>query len=349
MRTQHLFFYIAFFVLLSACGGNTTENETDSSESNADETTNETTTADEGRTPIADGVTELTFTEDDLAPGMYEGEIVTGRKWRDKNGVNIVVFTTKTIFEPWEGDDYADDMGDYTIHLKAYHYADSEEGWEQLRMIKDWNPEPCGSPPFAVEGEFYLESISLTDIDKDEYAEITFMYFFNCASEINPRLTKLMMLENGDKYAIRGNNYIENYYPDSGEKNIDASFNSAPAGFKDFASDLWEKYCKSNPNLSQNKGNSKTLLNAEYLSQHSWNLTSDASHLGKLVPQTFIFTEDGTLKYTIMEEDWIETEWDMKKYPTIICDLEGKLTYEEGLVYYYIADKNGTETILVYE
>ena len=56
-----------------------------------------------------------------------------------------------------------------------------------------------------------------------------------------------MLLENGEKYAIRGDEYIQEYYPESGKKEFDAEFKKAPASFKKHASKLWDKYCKVNP------------------------------------------------------------------------------------------------------
>ena len=179
-----------------------------------------------------------------------EGNFLYGKRWQDANGDNVLIFTLKEVFKKWDDPDAEDDMGEFTRYLKTYHYCSKDEKeYKLLRLIQDFNQNPCSSPPFLLEGDFYKESISITDLDKNNYGEATFMYYFNCASEINPRTVKLMLIENGEKYAIRGNEYIKPYYPDSGKKEFGKEFSTAPKQFRDHASKIWEKYCKSNPNL----------------------------------------------------------------------------------------------------
>jgi hypothetical protein len=178
-----------------------------------------------------------------------KGDFLYGKRWEDKNGDNVLIFTLKEVFKKWKDADY-EDMGDFTRYLKAYHFASADkQNYKLMRLIQDFNQNPCGSPPFLLEGDFYKESISITDLDEDNLGEATFMYYFNCASEINPRTVKLMLIEDGEKYAIRGNEYIKEYYPESGKKEFGSEFSKAPASFKSHASKVWEKYCKSNPNL----------------------------------------------------------------------------------------------------
>lgn len=199
---------------------------------------------------------ELNFVEAELGKVQkLEGKVEFGRKWQDKNGYNLLVFTRDQSFKQWP-DAEADDMGDYTGYLKAYHFAEQEGSMELVRLIKDFT-QPCSSPPFLLEYDFYKESVNITDLDNDGYGEVTFMYYMNCASEINPRITKLMMLENGEKYAIRGDQYVMPYYPKSGKKEFDPAFNNAPDIFRTYAGNLWEEFCKSNPDQAATKADAK--------------------------------------------------------------------------------------------
>lgn len=192
----------------------------------------------------------LTFDKEVLSKlNDVKGDFLYGKRWEDKNGDNVLVFTLKEVFKKWKDAEY-DDMGDFTRYLKVYHFAsEDKENYKLMRLIQDFNQNPCSSPPFLLEGDFYKESISITDLDGDNLGEATFMYYFNCASEINPRTVKLMLLEDGKKYAIRGNQYIKQFYPESGKKEFGKEFSSAPAEFKEHASKVWEKFCKSNPNV----------------------------------------------------------------------------------------------------
>lgn len=178
-----------------------------------------------------------------------KGDFLYGYRWQDTNGDNVLVFTVKEVFKKWK-DAEGPDMGDYTRYLKVYHFKSKDEKkYELVRLIQDFNQNPCSSPPFLLEGDFYKESIEITDLDGDNYGEVVFMYYFNCASEINPRTVKLMFIENGDKYAIRGDEYIKQFYPKSGKKEFGKEFNNAPKEFSSHASKVWEKFCKSNPDL----------------------------------------------------------------------------------------------------
>jgi len=172
-----------------------------------------------------------------------KGDFLYGYKWQDKMGVNLLIFTTQNNFAKWKDAEY-DDMGDNYRYLKAYHFAGTETNYSLVRLVQD-GAEPCSSPPFGLENEFYKNSISITDLNNNGYAEITFMYYMLCASELTPVPTKLMLLENGKKYAIRGNSYIPDYNM-GGDKKLD--FAGADRVLKEYAGETWDKFCTPKPN-----------------------------------------------------------------------------------------------------
>jgi len=226
-------------VMFFACKNETTNDENSSSD-NETEVTNDNANSDEP-------VVELEMLNFDPAivsklDGI-EGNFKYGYKWKDKAGYNLLIFTREEKFVPWPDAEY-DNMGDNFVYLKAYHFSGTEDNYSLVRLVQDGELEGCGNPPSRLDCDFFDESISITDLDKDGYAEATFMYYVLCASGITPVPTKLMMLENGEKYAIRGNSYLmEN--KEGGEKNID--FGDAPQILVDYASETWDKYCTSNP------------------------------------------------------------------------------------------------------
>ncbi len=173
-----------------------------------------------------------------------EGDLLYGYKWKDKAGYNLLIFTRETAFEPWEGEDIEADMGNNFVYLKAYHFAGTEDNYSLIKLVQDGELEGCGNPPFELECDFYEESISITDLDEDGYAEATFMYFVLCTSELIPVPTKLIMLENGEKYTIKGNSYIK-FFDTGGEKKVD--FANADKKLLDFANKTWEKFCMTKP------------------------------------------------------------------------------------------------------
>ncbi len=184
----------------------------------------------------------LTFEDKILTSlGKTEGDFYFGEKWQDANGYNVIVYTKSTTFVPWKDAD-GPDMGDYTAYLKAYHFKSSDEkNWEQVRLVQDFS-EPCGSPPFGLEFDFCIDNISITDENEDGYAEVIFAYHFQCASELSPKIMKLMMLENGEKYPIRGESYADyGFQITGGTTNIGEEFDNAPDGFEEFALKKWKE------------------------------------------------------------------------------------------------------------
>lgn len=162
----------------------------------------------------------------------YEGDLVRGEAFDDANGKNIVLFTRKE-----KETHYSEGPGNRSIYLYAYHFADKGDGFKNLTDIKDWEKD-CGLVNHA---EFRFNTLKVTDIDNDGFAEITFMYRLGCNSDPTPIPIKLMMLENGKKYAIRGTTRVEmgtEHF--GGEINVDPSFNNAPKEFLDFAKKIWK-------------------------------------------------------------------------------------------------------------
>lgn len=229
-------FIVAMF--LFACGGENTENNNTENENQNETTTNETSSN-------SKSFEMLNFDSGIMSEiSEIEGDLLYGYKWKDKAGINNLIFTKAEKFVKDSDPEYQD-FGDQYVYLKAYHYTGDAGNYKQVRMIQDWNQEPCSTPPFALDGDFIKESITFTDLNENGFAEATFMYSILCASEISPVPTKLMMLENGEKYAIRGNSYIREF-DTGGEKNID--FGKADQKLVEHASQLWDKYCTPNPN-----------------------------------------------------------------------------------------------------
>lgn len=240
MRRKAFLLLTVVSLILFSCGGNnnssqneneTTENETKSEEKIDSEKKN--------KNIVSDKFSELTFNANDIPNDLYLGELQFGKKWQDKNGTNVVVFTSAETFEQWK--DGEEGMGDFTINLKAYHFTSKDDKkWNEVRLVQDWNQEPCGSPPFALEVDFIKDQVSVTDINNDGYGEICFVYHMQCASELSTKTMKLMLLENGSKYPIRGQSYADyGFQIIGGDTNWGDEFTNAPSGFKDYAEEKW--------------------------------------------------------------------------------------------------------------
>ncbi len=165
----------------------------------------------------------LTFSDEqaiDPSTLAYDGEIAFTKSWQDDNGDNIALFTRKEE------------------EIFVYHYASKEGEDRLLRRIYDFEKD-C---EFDRTLEFLKNDILLTDLDNDKVGEISFAYRKACISDVSPKELKLLILENGDKYIIRGNTLIsfgEKSY--GGDKKVDASFDQAPERFLSHANQLWEE------------------------------------------------------------------------------------------------------------
>jgi len=196
------------------------------------------------RVQPADGEVDI-LNENPIVVQTSGNAFITGRRWQDANGDNLLVFT------------YFDEItshpsGDEAISRSLYveHFAQKEDGadYELIRKIQDFEKE-C-----ILENMLNLEekSVNVTNLDHDEFKEISFVYTLGCRSDLSTDPMKLMMLENGEKYAVRGNTrskYLltselgENAtFPESTDKTFDPSFEKAPTAFKEFANNLWNSH-----------------------------------------------------------------------------------------------------------
>ena len=159
----------------------------------------------------------------DLSKLEYDGKIVNKKIWQDANGENIALFTRK-------GNE-----------LFVYHYSISADIVKLLRKVYDFERD-CDYDLFL---EFIENSIGVTDLDENNYGEITFAYKKACISDVSPLDLKLLMLENGNKFIIRGLTVVNTGNEKiGGDKNIDASFEKAPDNFLSHANTIWESVNK---------------------------------------------------------------------------------------------------------
>lgn len=171
--------------------------------------------------------------EKGIAEVEIKGNIIDGKRWIDANGENIVFFSEQTILN-----NSKEGLGTSTRELHAYHYKQNESDYELIREVQDFTKN-CG---FENRARFMEESISVTDLDMNGVGEISFAYRLGCSSELSPDGLKLIMLENGKKYAIRGNTLAQ-FGPDEiygGEMNIDPSFEIAHESFLKHATEVFK-------------------------------------------------------------------------------------------------------------
>jgi hypothetical protein len=169
-----------------------------------------------------------------LAPGdvpkdiKLPGKVVKAIGFSDKNGENFVVFATQTVKKTEANSAY----------LTVEHVAHPNGVRKSLRTVRD-KDEDCDLDQTA---EFKDGALTVTDLDNDGIAEVTFAYAVSCKSDVSPDTLKLLMLENGDKYILRGSTRVGMKGDQAGgEYKVDPSFNAGPPGFLEHAKKQWAK------------------------------------------------------------------------------------------------------------
>jgi hypothetical protein len=216
--------------------GSKKEDKTEKSESVKEESK---TTTEEKKTVTRTEVSMLQFDKSDLPSEVkYTGAIVTGKRWTDKNGENILILT-KTDLKRVKAKQ--PDFEEYVneAELFGYQYVSSGGAYSLLWKINDLVKD-C---PFDLTLDFIPGSLSITDINDNGIAESTFLYKLSCRSDVSPSELKLIMHENDTKYALRGNMFIKvPGFSDGGSYKVDKAFDSAPDGFLDFAKSQWKEF-----------------------------------------------------------------------------------------------------------
>jgi hypothetical protein len=160
-----------------------------------------------------------------------KGELIDGLSWKDAAGENRVLFTMIPVEMKKDGSQSG--------ALYAYCFIKTATGWKKKWEVKD-RVDAC---EVDVTCEFFPGSFTITDNDRNNIGEVTFLYKLSCKGDVSPDEKKLIMYEGTNKYAIRGSTIL--HLPEEklgGDKRIDASFTKAAKPLLDFANSQWDKF-----------------------------------------------------------------------------------------------------------
>lgn len=244
MKTPILFVVVFSALLLFSCSkkettSNNNQNQTQQTQNNSSNQSSTNQSASGTQTGSNNNITMLEFDKKNIPASVkYKGNIVAGSRWKDKDGENLLIVTET---DPQSG--MKDDEEVSNKEIFAYCYLIENGNAALLWNINDFVKD-CA---FDLTAELIPNSITVTDLNNNGIAENTFLYKLSCKSDVSPDDFKLMMHEGNTKYAIRGTTQVSYevdgkpvYY--GGEGTPDASFNSAPQGFLQYAKAQWEKF-----------------------------------------------------------------------------------------------------------
>ncbi len=166
-----------------------------------------------------------------------KGKVISAFKWTDKLGENIFIATeTGEVISSRQNSDFVLKEA----HVYAYHYTVSGN---EVKLIKDLH-DYVSECEFDVDASFISETIQITDLDSDDTGEIWMMYKSSCLSDFSPSDLKLMMFQNAQKYAMRGETKIDwgDGTFDGGSYKLDDAFKASPEVFQNFAKSMWNNH-----------------------------------------------------------------------------------------------------------
>ena len=129
-----------------------------------------------------------------------KGKVQEVWKWNDNLGENILI---TSLIAPHD-EKSADGNEAQSAEIFAFHYAKKGGDYVQVWMMNDAEK----SCPVDITCDFIPGSTTVTDLDKDGIAETKVQYSVACRGDVSPATMKLIMYENGVKYALRGNMWL---------------------------------------------------------------------------------------------------------------------------------------------
>jgi hypothetical protein len=161
----------------------------------------------------------------------FKGKPVYAVRWTDSTGENLVVLSrliTESLNQGSNG------------NLFAYNFNILNNTTVEKWVVKD-HIEDCGVDMFL---KFLENKVSITDLDKDGKAEVWMIYKVSCQGDVSPVPMKIIMYEDGQKFAARGDTRVQFSAKDfmGGSYSFDAAFKKGPAVFRTYADKLWLKH-----------------------------------------------------------------------------------------------------------
>lgn len=165
----------------------------------------------------------------------HSGKINAAVTWDDASGKHYVITSLTGEFK--SSSSSSEDSRDSELY--AYHYVSFKDSTSMLWRVYDFVKD-C---PLDIQVSFIKNTLQVTDLNNDGIAEIWVMYKLACRGDIGPCDMKVIMYQDRQKFAMRGQNKVQitegEFY--GGEYKFDKAFIEGPAVFRDFAKKLWEK------------------------------------------------------------------------------------------------------------
>lgn len=165
----------------------------------------------------------------DLPDGVtVRGTFQSGVRFKDRNGTNYLLFGSSS-----------DQKRNSAMLFVEDWVVPAKGAPRNLLPVRDL-VEPCEMGD--VTATFHDAARTITDLDHDGTAEVTFAYELSCRSDVSPGTYKLLVLENGKKYILRGETTVN-----PGDGIMGGTFTADPveskwpAAFLRHAKEVWAR------------------------------------------------------------------------------------------------------------
>lgn len=159
------------------------------------------------------------------------GKVVGGKKWADRNGENTLILTESGAYE-------SDTQGkDAELHIYLYRGSNEKDSTlQQVWHIHDY----VSRCEFETVCSHIKNSLSVTDLDNDKQAELTFMYRIGCKGGQNASpQNKLIMQEGAQRHQFQAS---VNAIVEAGDDEIlFDSWTDMSAVLREFAEAKWRR------------------------------------------------------------------------------------------------------------
>jgi len=164
-----------------------------------------------------DKVEPTTLESDAFDEAGLPGQLRAIVGWRDRNGTNALVLTRESP------------KGRGAELLATHFNREGDASWTKIRDFRELVSD-CNDWRLTLEGR--TGTWSVTDLDNDGIGEATFAWSAGCRTEWSPVSHKVLLVESGDKYVLRGNTGAMTF-------DADPAFEKAPAAFRAHAEKVW--------------------------------------------------------------------------------------------------------------
>lgn len=166
---------------------------------------------------------------------FYRGIIVECLEFDDANGHNILILTQTGMFPVSEKNEIGayEKVGD-RAEVNAYLYARSDEKNSYKSIWKVTDFQECND--FDLYAGFTKKSLSVSDVNTDGMAEVSFQYTLSCRSDVSPADRKLYCFNSNEKFIFLGVTTLEGMSTD--EPTIEAK-TEIPSSIKELMERKW--------------------------------------------------------------------------------------------------------------